>query len=74
MIYSINFYGFRIFDLHIRNQADKNIFAFLASLILFGNYYDIYIYYFKIIYTDNIIEKVVCSIFYVYIFDFITRF
>ena len=28
----------------------------------------------KILYIDNIIEKVVCMVFYAYIFDFITHF
>ena len=32
------------------------------------------IFQIKIFYTDNIVEKVVCVVFYKYIFDFITHF
>ena len=59
------FYIFQIFDSYISNVVNKNIFVRL--LICFN------IIWVKKFYID-IIEKVVCSVIYVYIFGFITHF
>ena len=66
MIYTINFYIFRVFDCHIYNIVNKSIFI---SLFIYFN-----IIWIKIFYVDIIVEKVVCAVFYIYIFDFITNF
>ena len=66
MIYTINFYIFRVFDCLIYNIVNKSIFV---SLFIYFN-----ITWIKIFYVDIIVEKVVCSVFYIYIFDFITNF
>ena len=65
-IYTINFYVFRIFDRHLSNIVNKNIFVWL---FIYFNIIRI-----KNLYIDNIIEKVVCAVFFIYIFDFITYF
>ena len=48
------------------NVVNKNIFV---SIFIYFN-----IIWIKLFYIDNIIEKVQCVFFYVYIFDFITHF
>ena len=57
---------FWIFDRHISNIVNKNI-----SVWLFIHFNIIFI---KTFYVDDIIEKVVCAVFYIYIYDFITHF
>ena len=66
MIYTINFYIFPVFDCHIYNIVNKSIFV---SLFIYFN-----IIWIKDSYVDIIVEKVVCAVFYIYIFDFITNF
>ena len=62
----MDFYLFRVFYCHISSIVYKNIFEWL--LICFN------IIRIKIFSIDNIIEKVVCVVFYIYIFDFIIHF
>ena len=57
---------FRVFDYHIYNIVNKSIFE---SLFIYFN-----IIWIKDFYVDIILEKVVCAVFYIYIFDFITNF
>ena len=65
-IYTWSFYVFWIFGRHISKIVNENIFVWL--FIYFN------IIWIKTFNINSIIEKVVCSVFYIYIFDFITHF
>ena len=56
----------RIFELHVSNAINKNTFVWLFISLDFIQI--------KIFNVYHVIEKVVCSIFYIYIFESITHF
>ena len=60
-----NFYVAKVFDRHISNVVNKNIFVWL--------FIRLDLIWIEIFYIDHVIKKVVCTIFYTYYFEFIVE-